>query len=267
MARARASLLRPSSPARCRSFSIDGDRAAPVFLQQSPFGACPTCDGLGQVTLHFDPNQVVPDLSNAQHRASGAVKAPWSSSQPALTPITSRRCASVCAPFQGFDPTMRRWKKLPPKVKDAAGAAERHRRRTEVEFIYQFDDAKCKQRVVKRWQTFRRRSSTTCERRWRETESRVDRARGTGEIPDFAQPCTVCHGNATANPRRATCSWSKMRGTRRRHIAASRSSGLEHFTLRDCRRVVSRGWTKPSRATNTARSGGDKVLREIDARG
>jgi len=47
-----------------------------LFSFNNPFGACPSCDGLG-VTLYFDPELVVPD---AKLSLSGGAVAPWSRS-------------------------------------------------------------------------------------------------------------------------------------------------------------------------------------------
>ncbi len=47
-----------------------------LFSFNNPFGACPSCDGLG-VTLFFDPELVVPD---AKLSLSGGAVAPWSRS-------------------------------------------------------------------------------------------------------------------------------------------------------------------------------------------
>ena len=56
-------------------FSLD-EIEPRLFSFNSPFGACPTCDGLG-VSLHFDPDLIVPDPDQSIN--SGAI-VPWSSS-------------------------------------------------------------------------------------------------------------------------------------------------------------------------------------------
>ncbi|MCL4193474.1 MAG: excinuclease ABC subunit UvrA, partial [Thermoguttaceae bacterium] len=50
-----------------------------TFSFNSPYGACPTCEGLG-VRVQFDPELIVPDLS--QSLATGAVL-PWKDASPA----------------------------------------------------------------------------------------------------------------------------------------------------------------------------------------
>ncbi|MDP1086348.1 hypothetical protein Q6245_28690, partial [Klebsiella pneumoniae] len=75
-----------------------------LFSFNSPVGACPSCEGLGQVTV-FDPDRVVafPTLS----LASGAVKG-WDR----RNPYTFSMLEAVAAHY-GFD-VEAPWESLPP---------------------------------------------------------------------------------------------------------------------------------------------------------
>ncbi|MFZ8444618.1 hypothetical protein ACO1NI_13570, partial [Staphylococcus aureus] len=77
-----------------------------LFSFNSPVGACPSCEGLGQVTV-FDPDRVVafPTLS----LASGAVKG-WDR----RNPYTFSMLEAVAAHY-GFD-VEAPWESLPPSV-------------------------------------------------------------------------------------------------------------------------------------------------------
>jgi len=82
-----------------------------LFSFNNPFGACPSCDGLG-VKMHFNPELVVPDPDLSIE--DGAV-APWSSSSVpspyylmALKGVLAHYGAKIDVP----------WKKLPAKVRD-----------------------------------------------------------------------------------------------------------------------------------------------------
>ena len=56
-------------------FSID-EIEPRLFSFNNPFGACPSCDGLG-TTMHFDASMVVPDVEKSL--ANGAIR-PWANS-------------------------------------------------------------------------------------------------------------------------------------------------------------------------------------------
>src|SRR6201996_1687628 len=83
-----------------------------LFSFNNPFGACPTCDGLG-VKMLFDPMLVVPDPDLTIE--DGAV-APWSSSG-APSPYYMQALLGVLRHFGCKADTP--WKKLPAKVKTA----------------------------------------------------------------------------------------------------------------------------------------------------
>jgi excinuclease ABC subunit A len=149
-----------------------------LFSFNSPVGACPSCDGLGQVTV-FDPERVVafPTLS----LASGAVKG-WDK----RNSYTFGLLESV-AKHYGFDletPFEQLAKEHQQVVLHGSGA-------TELPFIYSAEGAGGKRRSVKRWHPFEG-ILPHFERRWRETDSaavREDLAR-----LQAAKPCPACHG-------------------------------------------------------------------------
>ena len=80
-----------------------------LFSFNSPHGACPTCDGLGQKML-MDPNLIVPDPSKSI--AKGAVE-PWSKS---FAPFYMQAMEAV-AEYYGFKTTTP-WNKLKPEHQD-----------------------------------------------------------------------------------------------------------------------------------------------------
>ena len=80
-----------------------------LFSFNAPFGACPSCDGLG-VELFFDPRLVVPDESLPVLK--GAI-APWSKGQ---SPYY-RQTIEALAKHYGFDKAAR-WRDLPDEARD-----------------------------------------------------------------------------------------------------------------------------------------------------
>ncbi|MCE9507110.1 MAG: excinuclease ABC subunit UvrA [Alphaproteobacteria bacterium] len=80
-----------------------------LFSFNSPHGACPVCDGLGQ-KMHFDPDLVVPD--GTLSLADGAV-APWANSSSSYYEQT---LASLCRHFKANMGTP--WDGLPKKLQD-----------------------------------------------------------------------------------------------------------------------------------------------------
>lgn len=149
-----------------------------LFSFNSPVGACPSCDGLGQVTA-IDPDRVVgfPSLS----LASGAVKG-WDRRN-AYTHST----LEAVARHYGFDLDTP-FEELPEAARRVVlfGSGEE-----EIEFTYQAESAKGKPKSVKRKHPFEG-IVPTFERRLRETDSaavREDLARY--QAP---RPCPACHG-------------------------------------------------------------------------
>lgn len=149
-----------------------------LFSFNSPVGACPSCDGLGQVTV-FDAERVVafPSLS----LASGAVKG-WDK----RNSYTFGLLESV-AKHYGFDldtPFEQLTREQQQVLLHGTGS-------TELPFVYSAEGAGGKRRQVKRWHPFEG-ILPNFERRWRETDSaavREDLARYQS-----AKPCPACAG-------------------------------------------------------------------------
>ncbi len=148
-----------------------------LFSFNNPFGACPTCDGLG-VKMLFDPALVVPD--NDASVEDGAV-APWSASS-VPSPYYAMALKGVLSHYGAKMDTP--WKKLPAKVKDAVlnGTGD-----DEITIKYQdgtrkFETRKPFEGVL-----------NNLQRRWRETESAWMRE----ELEKYqtSQPCEACHGH------------------------------------------------------------------------
>jgi len=145
-----------------------------LFSFNNPYGACPTCDGLG-ITLFFDPELVVPD--DRLTLAEGAL-APWANSSSSLIPQTLEGLAAhyrfrLTVPFRD----------LPEKAKKA--------------ILYGSGDEEIKLRYKddKRSYTVERPFEgviPNLERRWRETDSAWMRE----ELERFQSnaPCDVCKG-------------------------------------------------------------------------
>ena len=144
-----------------------------LFSFNNPFGACPSCDGLGQ-SLKFDPGLVVPEGEKSLN--DGAI-APWSR---ATSKLYQQTLQALADHFGGdmFAP----WSSLPKKFRDVVlyGTKEK------IKFIYEdglrkFETQKAFEGVI-----------PNLERRWRETDSswvREDLARFQS-----SQPCETCGG-------------------------------------------------------------------------
>jgi excinuclease ABC subunit A len=209
-----------------------------LFSFNSPVGACPSCDGLGQVTV-FDPDRVVafPSLS----LASGAVKG-WDR----RNAYTFSLLESVAAHY-GFD-IDEAFEALPKTAQQVLlyGSGS-----DEIEFVYQSEGARGKARMVKRSHPFEG-IIPNFERRFRETDSmavREDLARYQA-----AKPCPACHG-------------SRLR-REARHVFLSGGSDkglpiyeVEHLTLAHCLGTFERLTLQGAKAEIA-----DKIVREIRAR-
>ncbi|GAB4513238.1 MAG: excinuclease ABC subunit UvrA [Roseibium sp.] len=147
-----------------------------LFSFNNPFGACPTCDGLG-TTLAFEEDLVVPDHSLSLRE--GAVL-PW-----AKTGSTSPYYAQTLeALSRHFDVSMATpWKDLPGEVRDAIlhGTGS-----TKIAFVY--DDGVRSYRTEKTFEGV----IGNIERRWRETESSWVREELARFQSDHA--CPACSG-------------------------------------------------------------------------
>jgi excinuclease ABC subunit A len=144
-----------------------------LFSFNNPFGACPSCDGLGQ-SLKFDEGLVIPDRSKTLY--DGAV-APWNRATSKLYQQTLQALADHTGASM-FEP----WRDLP----DAFRKTVLYGSKEKIKFKYEdglrtFETTKTFEGVI-----------PNLERRWRETDSswvRDDLARFQS-----AQPCESCDG-------------------------------------------------------------------------
>lgn len=145
-----------------------------LFSFNNPFGACPTCDGLGAQRA-VDPNLIVPDHSMTL--AKGAV-APWAKS---TSPYYAQTLEGLGKAY-GFKPTDK-FEALPFEAQHAIlyGTGK-----TEVTFNY--DDGLRSYKTTKTFEGV----IPNLERRWKETESAWMRE----EIERFMSdtPCPACKG-------------------------------------------------------------------------
>lgn len=145
-----------------------------LFSFNNPFGACPTCDGLGQQSK-VDPELVVPDKDLTL--AKGAI-APWArSSSPYQT-----QTLQALADHYDFDLDTA-WNKLKQPIRDVVlhGTGDQ-----EIQFVY--DDGLRRYEVKKTFEGV----IPNLNRRYRETDSQWAR----DEIAKFqsAAPCPACNG-------------------------------------------------------------------------
>ena len=145
-----------------------------LFSFNNPFGACPSCDGLG-TRLVFDPVLVVPD--ERKSLSEGAID-PWarSSSQyqlQTLDSITQHYKASMHQP----------WADLTEKVRDVILNGSGSEKIT-----FRYDDGLRKYETKKVFEGL----LPNMDRRFRETESAWARE----ELSRYqnAMPCEACHG-------------------------------------------------------------------------
>jgi excinuclease ABC subunit A len=210
-----------------------------LFSFNSPVGACPSCDGLGQVTA-FDAERVVafPSLS----LASGAVKG-WDRRNgytfSLLESVAKHYKFDIDTPFE----------ELPKQAQRVLlyGSGEE-----EISFTYEADGPKGKTRSLKRKHVFEG-IIPNLERRYKETDSaavREDLARYQA-----AKPCPTCGG-------------TRLR-TEARHVFLQGEGDaqgepiyrIEHQTLRECLRYFETLKLKGAKAEIA-----DKVIREIRSR-
>ncbi len=210
-----------------------------LFSFNSPVGACPTCDGLGQVTA-FDADRVVafPSLS----LASGAVKG-WDR----RNGYTFSLLESVATHY-GFD-IDKPFENLPKKAQKALLYGSGNE---EIEFVYEAEGAKGKMRSVKRQHPFEG-IIPNLERRYKETDSaavREDLSRYQA-----AQPCPDCEGTRLRSEARHV--FLQGAGDQRGEPIYR----VEHFTLRECLSYFESLKLKGAKAEIA-----DKVIREIRSR-
>ncbi|CCG09590.1 Excinuclease ABC subunit A [Pararhodospirillum photometricum DSM 122] len=147
-----------------------------LFSFNSPFGACPTCDGLG-VTLYFDPALVVPDPSLS---LQGGAIAPWSNHSPP-SPYYAQALASVVAHYGCAMETP--WRDLPEAVRHVV----LHGSGSEIVPLA-FEDGTRAYRTTKPFEGV----IPNIQRRWRDTESVGVRE----ELSRYQSgaPCEACGG-------------------------------------------------------------------------
>ncbi|MFN7164126.1 MAG: excinuclease ABC subunit UvrA [Hyphomonas sp.] len=145
-----------------------------LFSFNNPFGACPSCDGLGE-QLKIDAAMIVPDKDLGL--LDGAI-APWAKS---TSPYQTQTLQALAAHYR-FDLT-KPWNKLSEKIQDIIlhGTGDE-----EIQFLY--DDG---MRTYKTKKTFEG-VIPNLDRRYRETDSAWVRE----EIARFqsAAPCPACGG-------------------------------------------------------------------------
>ena len=145
-----------------------------LFSFNNPFGACPTCDGLGTQKA-IDPTMIVPDESLT---LKGGAIAPWSKSS---SPYYNQTLDALGAAY-GFK-LADRWRDLSEEAQEAIlyGTGSR-----EVQFAY--DDGLRSYRTTKPFEGV----IPNLERRWKETDSAWSRE----EIERFMSgtPCPACNG-------------------------------------------------------------------------
>ena len=227
-----------------------------LFSFNSPVGACPSCDGLGQVTA-IDADRVVafPSLS----MASGAVKG-WDRRNPytfsLLESVARHYGFDIDAPFET----------LPEQARQVLmhGSGEE-----EIEFTYQAESAaspgakgKARARSVKKHHPFEG-ILPNLERRFRETDSAAVRE----ELARYqaAKPCPDCHGTRLRREARHVF-LQQADGPAGAAVPAEIVKGrpifeVEHATLADCL-----AYFEGLRLVGAKAEIADKIVREIRSR-
>ncbi|WP_420961734.1 excinuclease ABC subunit UvrA [Brucella sp. IR073] len=145
-----------------------------LFSFNNPFGACPTCDGLGSQQA-IDPNLIVPD-ENAVVK-NGAI-APWAKSS---SPYYNQTLEALGAAY-GFK-LGARWRDLSEEAQKAIlyGTGSR-------EITFAYDDGLRSYKTTKTFEGV----IPNLERRWKETDSAWSRE----EIERYmaSSPCPACNG-------------------------------------------------------------------------
>ena len=210
-----------------------------LFSFNSPVGACPRCDGIGQITA-FDLERVVafPSLSVA----SGAIKG-WDR----RNGYTFSMLQSV-AKHYGFDLEVP-FEDLPEQARRVLlhGSGQE-----DIEFVYQAEGAGGRKRTVKRWHPFEG-IIPNFERRFRETDSvavREELARYQSSVP-----CPECRGTRLRREARHVKLVDATTGDARPIYEVS------HATLKEALRIFETLQLKGAKAEIA-----DKVVREIRAR-
>ncbi len=145
-----------------------------LFSFNNPFGACPTCDGLGTQQA-IDPNLIVPDESAALK--DGAI-APWARSS---SPYYNQTLEALGKAY-GFK-VGTRWSDLAKEAQRAILYGTDGK-----EITFQYDDGLRSYQTTKPFEGV----IPNLERRWKETDSAWSRE----EIERFmsSTPCPACNG-------------------------------------------------------------------------
>lgn len=145
-----------------------------LFSFNNPFGACPTCDGLGTQQA-IDPNLIIPDESAALK--DGAV-APWARSS---SPYYNQTLEALGKAY-GFKVSAR-WSELSEEARQAILYGTKGR-----EITFHYDDGLRSYQTTKPFEGV----IPNLERRWKETDSAWSRE----EIERFmaSPPCPACNG-------------------------------------------------------------------------
>jgi excinuclease ABC subunit A len=145
-----------------------------LFSFNNPFGACPTCDGLG-TKMFFDPELVVPDPE--KNLREGAI-APWANS------TSSYYRQTLEGILRHFKTSMNTpWEELRQEVRDTIlnGSGDQPIKIHYEDGLREYDTNKPFEGIL-----------VNLERRWRETDSAWTRE----ELSRYqsAHPCETCHG-------------------------------------------------------------------------
>jgi excinuclease ABC subunit A len=145
-----------------------------LFSFNNPFGACPTCDGLGTQQA-IDPNLIVPDETAALK--DGAI-APWARSS---SPYYNQTLEALGKAY-GFK-IGAKWADLSEEAQQAILYGTRGK-----EITFQYDDGLRSYQTTKPFEGV----IPNLERRWKETDSAWSRE----EIERFmaSTPCPACNG-------------------------------------------------------------------------
>ncbi|MGB7203909.1 MAG: excinuclease ABC subunit UvrA, partial [Anderseniella sp.] len=147
-----------------------------LFSFNNPFGACPSCDGLG-TELRFEADLVVPDRSLSLRQ--GAIL-PWAKTG-STSPYYTQTLDAICKHYKASMSTP--WDELDETVQDAIlhGTGD-----VEITFVY--DDGLRSYKTKKPFEGV----VGNIERRWRETDSSWVRE----ELAQFQSdhPCQACSG-------------------------------------------------------------------------
>ncbi|MCK0069826.1 excinuclease ABC subunit UvrA [Kordiimonas laminariae] len=205
-----------------------------LFSFNNPFGACTSCDGLGE-KLYFNPDLVVPDETKTVK--DGAIAA-WANKANNPSPFYFQALDAVARHFDVSLDT--KWKDLPKKAQDAFlyGTGK-----TPVTITYA--DGKRKFEVNKPFEGV----INNIERRWRETDSNWMRE----ELSKYqsSTTCTSCKGDRL----RAEALAVKIDGSHISNITALSIKGAHDWF-----------GALPAKLTEKQNAIAEKVLKEIQDR-